>query len=111
MSMQIFSIPPSMVPDLHEKTSPLAKYLKSGLTKLKALYGTEIHSFSVLLQRSFFLFEDVRALTPALSIVEMVGHRNDIKAKRVEKPVAEHFNQPGHSMDDLTIMCKNDSHL
>ena len=36
--MQIFSIPPSMVPDLHEKTSPLAKYLKSGLTKLEALY-------------------------------------------------------------------------
>ena len=25
--------------------------------------------------------------------------------KRVEKSVAEHFNQSGHSMDDLTIMC------
>ena len=39
MSMQIFSIPPSMAPDLHEKTSPLAKYQKSGLAKLEALYG------------------------------------------------------------------------
>ena len=44
MSMQIFSIPSSMVPDLHEKTSPLAKYQKSGLTKLEALY---VESFLV----------------------------------------------------------------
>ena len=33
--------------------------------------------------------------------IRLNGHRNDSKAKRVEKPVAEHFNQPGH---DLTIM-------
>lgn len=48
--------------------------------------------------------------------VRLNGHRSDIKAKIVEKPVAQHFNQPGHSMNDLTIMCiekirKDDPHL
>ena len=27
-----------------------------------------------------------------------------MKTKKVEKPVAAHFNLPRHSMDDLTIM-------
>ena len=31
------------------------------------------------------------------------SHRSDIKNKK-ETSVAEHFNLPGHSMEDLTIM-------
>ena len=30
-------------------------------------------------------------------------HRSDIRLKK-QTPVAEHFNLPGHSMEDLTIM-------
>ena len=30
--------------------------------------------------------------------------RFDIRCKRTQKPVSEHFNLPGHSMKDLTIM-------
>ena len=32
------------------------------------------------------------------------SHRSDIKHNRTRKPVAAHFNQDGHSMEDLTIM-------
>ena len=31
-------------------------------------------------------------------------HMSDIMNKRTRKTVAEHFNLPGHSMEDLTIM-------
>ena len=36
--------------------------------------------------------------------IRLNGHRNDMKHKRVDKPVAAHFNRPGHSLADLTIM-------
>ena len=32
------------------------------------------------------------------------SHRSDIRHNRTRKPVAAHFNQDGHSMEDLTIM-------
>ena len=32
------------------------------------------------------------------------GHRSDIKNKNNEKPVAVHFNSPGHKLSDLTIL-------
>ena len=32
------------------------------------------------------------------------SHRSDIKHNRTWKPVAAHFNQDGHSKEDLTIM-------
>ena len=32
------------------------------------------------------------------------GHRSDVKTRKMEKPVAAHFNLPGHSMGDLVIM-------
>ena len=35
--------------------------------------------------------------------IHLNGHRNDIAHKRTEKPVASHFNSPGHSLDDLRI--------
>ena len=35
--------------------------------------------------------------------IRLNGHRNDIAHKRTEKPVASHFNSPGHSLDDLRI--------
>ena len=36
--------------------------------------------------------------------VRLTGHRSDIKHKRIEKPVAKHFNQVDHSINDLAIM-------
>ena len=35
--------------------------------------------------------------------IRLNGHCNDITHKRTEKPVASHFNSPGHSLDDLRI--------
>ena len=35
--------------------------------------------------------------------VRMNGHSSDIKHRRLEKPVAEHFNSTGHSLEDLSI--------
>jgi len=35
---------------------------------------------------------------------QFTSHRSDIKHNRTWKQVAAHFNQDGHSMEDLTIM-------
>ena len=35
--------------------------------------------------------------------IRMNGHRSDIKHRRLEKPVAAHFNSEGHSLQDLSI--------
>ena len=35
--------------------------------------------------------------------IHLNGHRSDIRTKKTDKPVAEHFNSRGHSMEDLTI--------
>ena len=36
--------------------------------------------------------------------VRLTGHRSDISHRRLDRPVAHHFNQPHHSLKDLTIM-------
>ena len=36
--------------------------------------------------------------------IRMNGHRSDIKHRRLEKPVATHFNSEGHSLEDLSIV-------
>jgi len=36
--------------------------------------------------------------------IRLNGHRSDIRTKKTDKPVAEHFNLVGHSIKDLTIM-------
>ena len=36
--------------------------------------------------------------------IHLNGYRSDIHNKRLVKPVAAHFNTPGHSTDDLSIM-------
>ena len=36
--------------------------------------------------------------------VRLTGHRSDISHHRLDRPVALHFNQPHHSLKDLTIM-------
>ena len=36
--------------------------------------------------------------------IRLNDHRSDVKTKKMEKPVAAHFNLPGHSMEELTIM-------
>jgi len=36
--------------------------------------------------------------------IHLNGHRSDIRNKGLEKPVAAHFNTPGHSTDDISIM-------
>ena len=36
--------------------------------------------------------------------VRLTGHRSDINHQRLDRPVAHHFNQPHHSLKDLTIM-------
>ena len=33
----------------------------------------------------------------------MIGYRLDIKNRRLQKPLAKHFNFVGHSLDDLSI--------
>ena len=34
----------------------------------------------------------------------MNGHRSDIKHRRLEKPVASHFNSDGHFLEYLSIL-------
>ena len=36
--------------------------------------------------------------------IRMNGHRSDITTKKLDKPVAAHFNQPDHSYEDLRVM-------
>ena len=36
--------------------------------------------------------------------IRMNGHRSDITTKKLDKPVAAHFNQPYHSLEDLRVM-------
>ena len=36
--------------------------------------------------------------------IRLNGHRSDIMQRQTEKPVASHFNSPGHSLDDLKIL-------
>ena len=36
--------------------------------------------------------------------IRMNGHRSDITTKKLDKPVAAHFNQPDHSLEDLRVM-------
>ena len=31
-------------------------------------------------------------------------HRSDITTKKLDKPVATHFNQPDHSLEDLRVI-------
>ena len=35
--------------------------------------------------------------------IRMNGHQSDIKHRRLEKPVAAHFNSEGHSLQDFSI--------
>jgi len=36
--------------------------------------------------------------------IRMNGHQSGIRTKNLEKPVASHFNQPDHSLEDLEVM-------
>ncbi len=36
--------------------------------------------------------------------IRMNGHRSDINTRKIEKPVAAHFTQPNHSLNDLQVM-------
>ena len=36
--------------------------------------------------------------------IRMNGHWSNIKTKKLDKPVAAHFNQPDHSFEDLRVM-------
>ena len=42
--------------------------------------------------------------TPNALHIRMNGYRNDIAHRRIEKPVAAHFNSTGHSIGDLRIL-------
>ena len=35
---------------------------------------------------------------------EINGHRSDYNHRLLDKPVGKHFNDPGHTFGDLTIM-------
>ena len=35
--------------------------------------------------------------------IRMNGHRSDIRTNKTEKPVAAHFCQPDHCIDDLEV--------
>ncbi len=35
--------------------------------------------------------------------IRMNGHRSDIRTRKLEKPVAAHFSQPDHSVEDLQV--------
>ena len=41
--------------------------------------------------------------TENLVHIRMNGHHSDIQTKKLEKPVAAHFNQPNHSAEDLVV--------
>ena len=36
--------------------------------------------------------------------IRMNGHRSDITTKKLDKPVSAHFNQPDHSLKDMSVM-------
>ncbi len=36
--------------------------------------------------------------------IRLNGHRSDVKTKKLDKPVAAHFNLPDHSIEDLEVM-------
>ena len=36
--------------------------------------------------------------------ITMNGHKSDINTRKLDKPVAAHFNQPDHSLNDLRVM-------
>ncbi len=36
--------------------------------------------------------------------IRLNGHRSDVKTKKLDKPVAAHFNLPDHTIDDLEVM-------
>ena len=64
-------------------------------------------AFQVLLQLfgSFcivFIVQYVGETENALHI-RMNGHRSDIRTRKTEKPVATHFCQPDHSLEDLEV--------
>ena len=42
--------------------------------------------------------------------IRINDHRSDIKNRRLEKPVAEHFNSVGHFLDDLSIFAVEKIH-
>ena len=36
--------------------------------------------------------------------IRLTGNRSDTNHQRLDRPVAQHFNQPHHSLKDLTII-------
>ena len=42
--------------------------------------------------------------------IQMNGHWSNIKHRRLEKPVANHFNSKGHSLEDLSIFVVEQIH-
>ncbi len=38
--------------------------------------------------------------------IRMNGHRSGINTRKIEKPVAAHYTQPNHSLNDLQVMRK-----
>ena len=42
--------------------------------------------------------------------IRLIGHQSDIKHCRIEKPVAKHFSQLDHFMDDLKVMVRKKMH-
>lgn len=36
--------------------------------------------------------------------IRMNGHHSDITMRKLDKPLASHFNQPDYSLEDLKVM-------
>ncbi len=46
-----------------------------------------------------YVVETVNALN-----IRLIGHRSDVKTKKLDNPVAAHFSQPDHSIEDMEVM-------
>ena len=44
-----------------------------------------------------------KSTTSVQRFIPMNGHHSDIRTRKTEKPVATHFCQPDHSLEDLEV--------
>lgn len=71
--------------------------------KLRASFTCKTRNVVYLIQCKKCGIQYVGETEKALHI-RLNGHRSDVKTRKLEKPVAAHFNLPDHDISDLQIM-------
>ena len=71
--------------------------------RIKATANCRTKNVVYLIECAKCLIQYVREMENALR-TRLTEHRSDINHQRLGRPVAQHFNQPHHSLKNLTIM-------